>query len=118
MYQARCWDGAYYLAGYAVECALKACIAKSTVRYDFPAKDRVIGSHTHNLHALVKLAEIESIRKTQYDEDLDFRKYWDVTQRWSEQSRYERIRQELAEELLIAVSERQHGIIPWIKRHW
>jgi HEPN domain-containing protein len=23
-------DGAYYLAGYAVECALKACIAKAT----------------------------------------------------------------------------------------
>ena len=22
------WDGAYYLAGYAVECALKACIIK------------------------------------------------------------------------------------------
>ena len=25
-----CWSGAYYLAGYAVECALKACIAKGT----------------------------------------------------------------------------------------
>jgi HEPN domain-containing protein len=24
----RMYDGAYYLAGYAVECALKACIAK------------------------------------------------------------------------------------------
>lgn len=24
------WDGAYYLAGYAVECALKAYIAKQT----------------------------------------------------------------------------------------
>src|SRR5262249_10273775 len=28
--------GAYYLVGYAVECALKACIARSTRRYDFP----------------------------------------------------------------------------------
>jgi len=24
------YDGAYYLAGYAVECSLKACIAKLT----------------------------------------------------------------------------------------
>jgi HEPN domain-containing protein len=31
-------DGAYYLAGYAVECALKACIAKETQRYEFPEK--------------------------------------------------------------------------------
>ncbi len=31
----RHWSGAYYLAGYAVECALKACIAKRTQRHDF-----------------------------------------------------------------------------------
>lgn len=30
------WPGAYYLAGYAVECALKACIAKLTKADDFP----------------------------------------------------------------------------------
>ena len=28
--------GAYYLAGYTVECALKACIAKRTREHDFP----------------------------------------------------------------------------------
>jgi HEPN domain-containing protein len=33
-------DGAYYLAGYAVECALKACIAKETQRYEFPEKSQ------------------------------------------------------------------------------
>jgi HEPN domain-containing protein len=27
-------DGTYYLAGYAVECALKACIAKMTQQHD------------------------------------------------------------------------------------
>jgi HEPN domain-containing protein len=31
-------DAAFYLAGYAVECALKACIAKKTREHDFPAK--------------------------------------------------------------------------------
>ena len=36
------YDGAYYLAGYAVECALKACIAKGTRRYEFPDKKRSI----------------------------------------------------------------------------
>lgn len=29
-----CWSGAYYLAGYAIECALKACIAKKTERFE------------------------------------------------------------------------------------
>ena len=30
------WAGAYYLAGYAVECALKSVISKGTRRHDFP----------------------------------------------------------------------------------
>jgi HEPN domain-containing protein len=32
------WSGAYYLAGYAVECGLKACIAKLTNLNDSPTK--------------------------------------------------------------------------------
>lgn len=30
------WSGAYYLAGYAVECGLKACIARRVREFDFP----------------------------------------------------------------------------------
>jgi len=40
--QAGFFDGAYYLAGYAVECAIKACIAKGTRRYEFPDKRKVL----------------------------------------------------------------------------
>jgi HEPN domain-containing protein len=43
------FDGTYYLAGYAVECALKACIAKRTQEHDFPDKKLVNDSHTHDL---------------------------------------------------------------------
>jgi hypothetical protein len=46
-------DGAYYLAGYAVECALKACIAKKTMRYDFPEKETVQTSYSHELIKLL-----------------------------------------------------------------
>lgn len=34
----RQFEGAYYLTGYAIECALKAAIAKRTAKYDFPDK--------------------------------------------------------------------------------
>lgn len=34
----KCYEGAYYLLGYAIECALKACIAKQTKKFDFPEK--------------------------------------------------------------------------------
>jgi HEPN domain-containing protein len=49
-------DGAYYLAGYSVECALKACISKRTQLHDFPDKKLVNDSHTHNLKELLRLA--------------------------------------------------------------
>jgi hypothetical protein len=36
-----CYESAYHLAGYAVECALEACIAKMVQRYDFPDRKSV-----------------------------------------------------------------------------
>ena len=35
------YDGVYYLGGFAVECALKACIARKTQRHEFPDRNRV-----------------------------------------------------------------------------
>ena len=32
------FGGAYYLAGYSIECALKACICKQVKEFDFPNK--------------------------------------------------------------------------------
>ncbi len=57
------FDGAYYLADYAVECALKACIAKGTQRGDFPDKKTVDSSYTHNLNDLIKVARLEEARR-------------------------------------------------------
>ena len=38
------FDGAYYLLGYALECALKSCIAKQFRQYDFPDRKLVLDS--------------------------------------------------------------------------
>jgi HEPN domain-containing protein len=80
-------DGAYYLAGYAVECALKACIAKGTQRHDFPGKKRVEASYTHNLRDLIKVANLEQACLEEAKKDPVFRNYWDLVQDWSEHSR-------------------------------
>lgn len=40
------WSGAYYLSGYSVECALKACIAKNTRRSDPLVRTLAIGLRT------------------------------------------------------------------------
>jgi len=51
--QAGCAPGAYYLSGYIIECALKACIAKQTRRYDFPNRKLINMVHTHDLEQLM-----------------------------------------------------------------
>jgi hypothetical protein len=52
-------DGAYYLAGYAVECALKACIAGLTQAGDFPDKQFALECYTHSLEKLVNSAGLK-----------------------------------------------------------
>ena len=112
------FDGAYYLAGYAVECALKACIAKGTQRYEFPDKKKVESSHSHNLRELSRVAGLDDARGDQAQRDPDFRTNWDVVQAWSEQSRYRRHRSEDAQALVVAVGDKRHGVVSWIKLHW
>jgi HEPN domain-containing protein len=111
-------DGAYYLAGYSVECALKACIAKETQRYEFPDRKRVNSSHTHDLEDLVRVAELQSALRTEAQRDPMLLKYWDVVQSWSEQSRYGRHSAESAQALIEAAGDRKHGVIKWVKHYW
>ena len=112
------FDGAFYLAGYAVECALKACIAKGTRRGEFPDKKKVESSHSHNLLQLIKVAGLEEVCDLHAGKDAAFRNNWGFVQSWSEQSRYRRHRPESARALLAAVSDRRHGVITWIKQQW
>lgn len=111
-------DGAYYLAGYAVECALKACIAKGTQRYDFPDRRSVEASHTHNLKDLIRVADLETARLEEALINPVFKNYWDVVQQWTEHSRYRRNNLDMARTLVEAAGNGKHGVIVWIKRHW
>ena len=111
-------DGAYYLAGYAVECALKACIAKSTLRHDFPDKKRATESYTHNLTQLVIAAKLGPAVSEQLDKDLLFQTNWQIVVQWSELTRYQTYSHEMAANLVNAVEDKKHGVMAWLKRHY
>ena len=49
------YSGAYYLAGYSIGCALKACVAKGVRRYDFPEKGLADKVFTHDLTMLLSI---------------------------------------------------------------
>jgi HEPN domain-containing protein len=110
-------DGAYYLAGYAVECALKACIAKGSQRHEFPDKRRADASYSHNLRDLIRVADLDAHLK-RATQDASFRENWRIAQGWSEQSRYKKHGREAAGALVAAIGDRHHGVIAWIKQHW
>ena len=58
-------DGAYSLAGYAVECALKAVIAGLNNQHDWPEKRFVNDCHTHDILDLVRLARLAGVREAE-----------------------------------------------------
>lgn len=114
----RLFDGSYYLAGYSVECALKACIARNTKQFDFPDKNVVLSSHTHDLASLVKTAELEPDFKKQIRSSPTFARNWAVVKDWNEKSRYRTTSRQKAHDLYLAISSPRHGVMRWIQKHW
>jgi HEPN domain-containing protein len=111
----RCWEGAYYLAGYAAECGLKACIAKKTERHEFPERQKVLDSYTHKLDPLLRLAGLETAMQAASPE---VRSNCNPVRNWSEESRYRNPGQNEAEELIAALDSRIGGFFRWLRKHW
>jgi HEPN domain-containing protein len=112
------WDGAYYLAGYAVELALKACIIKTLLVTDaFPDRGFSQNCYTHVISDLVRVAKLENDRKVAMDADPELSTNWATVTTWSEQERYHRIERNEAEAIYAAITDPAHGVLPWIKNH-
>ena len=113
----RNYDGAYYLSGYVVECALKACIAKHTRRSEFPDKKTAVASNTHRLEDLIGVARLSEEFPKEVRTNLAFETNWNVAKDWSEHSPYERHSSENTRNMFSAVSDKKHGVFKWIRQH-
>jgi len=113
----RQYSGAYYLSGYVIECALKACIAKQTRKFDFHDKKTAIESYTHDLEKLVKVAKLDSELKTLV-KDRSFANRWALLKDWSEESRYEKHDKQKALDIYSAITDPNHGVLQWVQQHW
>ena len=110
--------GAFYLAGYAVECAFKACIAKRTRRYQFPPpQSETKNIYTHDLTKLVKQAGLENQLNKDIQNNPAFGTNWIVVSgSWNESTRYATTG--LNGKDLLAAIVGPDGVLPWIKKHW
>ena len=54
--EAKRWAAAYYLLGYAVECALKACVARQFRQDEVPDRTVVNNFYSHRLDQLLGIS--------------------------------------------------------------
>ena len=114
-----CFAGAYYLLGYAVECALKACIAKQIRRYDFPDRRLVNDSYTHDLEKLLNVSGMKSAMQSETQTNPNLAVNWTIVKDWSEQSRYSNnISEIMARNFFSAVTEKGSGVLLWLRKRW
>jgi HEPN domain-containing protein len=115
----KCYEGAYYLLGYALECAIKACIAKQVREHDFPDKQLANASYTHKLGDLLGVAGLKQKLQEKGKTDEDFKLNWAVANRWSEDARYEHtIEEATVKDFFEAITNNRSGILIWVKSWW
>ena len=102
-----------------MECALKACIAKKTKRFDFPDKELANKSYTHKLEALVGQSGMEGELRKARKSSRDFAKNWAVVKDWTEEHRYRTvISKKLAGDLYSAIVSKKYGVLTWLRNFW
>jgi HEPN domain-containing protein len=83
---ARRYDSAIYLAGCAVEVALKARICRTLRWADFPSSKKefegLTSLKTHSLDLLLRLSGVEARIKQRY------LKEWSIVKKWDPEMRY------------------------------
>lgn len=112
------WSGAYYLTGYAIECGLKACIAKLTNQYDYPNKERAQRCYTHKIETLVEVARLDLQRRQDVDSNPALGTNWQIVKDWDEKARYQQWSEPQARNLVSAVTDSTNGVLPWIRVRW
>jgi hypothetical protein len=110
------FGAAYYVVGYAVECGLKACIAKLTKAEDFYDKTLARNVFKHDLEELANYAGFDV--KQLSAGDPQFAANWAEVKDWTEESRYEPHTLIEAEQMIRAVEDPAHGVMQCIRRYW
>ncbi len=117
---AKQWAGAYYLAGYALECALKSCVLAYIDRTGIIFEDKKYAQNcwTHDIEDLVRQAGLTIERDEAAGTNITLGQHWLIAKDWSETSRYRISTQLQAEKLFHALTDNSNGVLPWVKNFW
>lgn len=117
--QSKRWAAAYYLLGYAVECALKACAAHQFRQDEVPDKTVVNDFYTHRLDKLISISGVKAALEMRAGADPAFQVNWNTVRDWNEASRYDHATSEVtARDMLVAVADPTSGVLAWLRTQW
>jgi len=113
------WTGSYYLTGFAVECALKACMARAVKEYDYPDKKFVNDMYQHKLQKLVGLdVALWVTLQADMKSDPNLEINWNIVKDWDDEKRYDIVQEQEAKALYDASADAGSGVMQWIRGKW
>ena len=113
------FGGAFYLAGYAVECALKACVCKHINQHEFPISRTFSNEcYSHDFATLLRVCDLTLTLNAAVKANPKLKDRWDIVRDWNEQSRYNRRPEGAARDLYEAITDPSDGVLEWIKAYW
>lgn len=110
------WCGAYYLAGYVVECSIKAAICSRVTPFSLPPNKKAWETlFSHDLQALLDMA---GLSVDLFRSSASLQANWATVKDWSEQSRYQIVDEVDAKQIHSAITNPEGGVLEWLKTFW
>ena len=120
LYRAGLFDGCVYLAGYAVERALKARICRLLRVKEYPMTgDLGRAFKVHRLDQLVVLAGVSA--EIDMSKNKDLFDNWSKALEWNPEQRYDapgRNNAHSAKIALDALTDKPNGVFTWLSKRW
>jgi HEPN domain-containing protein len=120
LYDADFYDGSVYLAGYAVELALKAKICRLLHLAEYPHAGNIGPSFkVHNLEQLKVLAGLTA--EIAINKNKDLFDNWSKAVDWDPEQRYEpsgRYDAKTAKVILDSIRAKPDGVLTWLTKRW
>ena len=112
---AKRYPGAYHAGGLALECALKARIAKLRQAEEFPDKELAQRAWKHDPTELLKVAELSGLLDSASGA---VQTNWATVKDWKAESRYTHsVNPATVIAFLDALDHPTDGVLPWLRSH-
>ena len=112
LYNKGFYSGAYYLAGYSIEFALKAYYCK---QMKFPPRETK-DLYSHNISTLVQSCGLKKQFEKDIKKDHNLGGFWGTVKEWNEEARYKIFKKRTVENFLKAIDNKSKGVLTWIKK--